>query len=107
MYRLKDCNDCDGVSCVGRTYAIAPLGYREWPACPVSLLRSGPWQYVVRLSNAKLSNPLSEWPFRYAAWVVDAMDALKEALHKKEIAAAKKSQLKPPKRKGRTIGPRR
>lgn len=85
-YRMEGCLDCSGKDCAKRKFPIAPLNYRGWPACPVSLLRSPRWQYIVTLSNAKVISPLSGWPGRYAVWVVEGVSALENALNSAKAA---------------------
>ena len=57
----------------------------------MSLLRGPAWQYVVTLYNAKNVNPLAGWPNRFAAWVVDALIALHNAIAQKQADEARKA----------------
>jgi len=90
FWRLSSCGKCDGSGCVGRSYPFGPpLGFPHWPACPVSLLKSAAWQYVVQLYNAANVAPLSGWPVDYPAWVVDALEPVGSAMQEKARADAK------------------
>lgn len=93
LYRL-DCDHCD--DCDRRTFPISPLNFDHWPACPVQLTKGSLWQYVVQLFNAKSVSPLAGWPYRYAAWVVDAMEQLEPAMQAKIADDARRSMNKPP-----------
>ena len=91
-YRLDDGASCDGLACGSRVMPVPPLNFDAWPACPVSLLRGSPWQFIVMLYNAKNVNPLSGWPDRFAAWVVDGLIALHQAIEAKQSDDMKQTQ---------------
>lgn len=82
-----DCHDCDRT-----TFPIPPLNSTAWPACPVKLVRSTWWQYVVGLYNARNVTALADWPHRYAAWVVDALEELVPAVDRKAAEDLKRKQ---------------
>jgi len=55
------------------------------------------WQYIVGLYNSRHASQLAGWPHRYAAWVVDALEALVPAMdqHMREESERKGRKLNP------------
>lgn len=91
-YRLDDCASCDGSACRSRVMPVPPLNFDHWPRCPMSILRGSSWQYIVGLYNAKNTNPLSGWPHRFAAWTVDALVSLDQAIDARQAEDLRKMQ---------------
>jgi len=58
----------------------------------MSILRGSSWQYIVGLYNAKNTNPLSGWPHRFAAWTVDALVSLDQAIDARQAEDLRKMQ---------------
>ena len=71
-----------------------PAGYKHWPTCPNHLISAAPWQYSVRLWNAKNISPLADWPGGYSSSVSRSLEHLPAELAKK--AEKDRKTKKPP-----------
>ena len=89
VYRLDRCQTCPGGDACDPLFP-PPLNFSGWPSCPVSLLRSPAWQYVIRLHNAAQVSPLAQWPNGYPAWVVYGLQGLASAIATREAERARR-----------------
>lgn len=89
LYHLT-CDTCDTCTRAHSDFIAAPNGYENWPVCPVKLLKTPAWQYLIKLHNAHHVSPLSPWPQGRAAWVVLGMTELVLQMDRHEAAKREK-----------------
>ncbi|MFT7578353.1 MAG: hypothetical protein ACI9MR_000011 [Myxococcota bacterium] len=87
------CVGCtDPARCASRSYAIPPLKFGAWPACPVRLTSSPQWRQISRLYSQSKVSALSDWPASYLPFVQDALTAFYVEEKKHESRAIEESK---------------
>lgn len=89
----RTCKGCPGPEardgCRTRKPPAVVLDRKDWPMCPLGMLKAKGWQELVGLYITSQASPLAGWPDAYATWAVEGMTELQAAIRAEEARQIK------------------